>query len=517
MKNYVRMDSHIENLIISSKQHVIDQKPFLEKINFIKDLKILDIGTGTGVHLEYFKERGLIPTGLDRDGSGFLFKDTFELIISSSDTAEIEDESFDYVFASHVLEHCGDTMSTLLGWRKWIKPNGLLIVIVPPFSPYVANDHWNTGWNIGQLAMFLVAAGFDCSASSFMRVADQNVCGFGVKKEMPQTGFNINLSLPYLPKVLQDTRFYQNDGLDYLHGDITEALNIKVQPTATNQNNEDLSSFVTSPINVKNIQSCIIKQLDLNDLLSTCQLEKIDLKHLSLIREKSHILKKGSWTSLEYQNEILDALNRSAAVHAGPIIEIGSYHGGLTVQLAYFARKFNRDFYVIDILSDMLDITKQHLIDHDSLTPNIRFFHGTVSEFFNEHTFMYIPPCFVVVDALHTYYGARHDVCTILSNIPNAPVIGFHDFGLRTDSILLKENGQNPEIQAVDKAILDIIDKDINSLHPIGIIGEKSNERRTGYFEHGLPEGVLLFPTLLNTSAISTAYAYCSWYASKNK
>ena len=98
---------------------------------------------------------------------------------------------------------------------------GGLIIIVPQFTQKVACYHWNTGWNIGQLAMFMVTCGICCRDSHFRKIAS-NVCGHGIKKEIPPTNFDIEASLPYLPKGLSDTHTITN-GHHHLEGDLIEA------------------------------------------------------------------------------------------------------------------------------------------------------------------------------------------------------------------------------------------------------------------------------------------------------
>ena len=96
-----------------------------------------------------------------------------------------------------------------------------MIIIVPSFVHKVCDGHWNTGWNIGQLAMFLVAVGIDCSESCFMNISG-NVCGNGIKKLIPSTDFYIGPSMPYLPKGLADT-YHKLRGFNCLDGSLAYA------------------------------------------------------------------------------------------------------------------------------------------------------------------------------------------------------------------------------------------------------------------------------------------------------
>lgn len=200
--------------IASASRNLGDQTQGLNSIDWKEGATVLDIGCGPGVHLDFFRTKGLIGTGLDRDPDNFLFHGEIEHV---TDPVELGDRTFDYVFASHVLEHCPNTFEALSSWSKLIKPGGTLIIFVPPFWDEISNDHWCTGWNVGQLAMTLVAAGFDCKDSTFYQTSDQ-VFGFGVKRDI-EPGFMITESLPYLPAAMA-AGLYKGDGWQNLRADI---------------------------------------------------------------------------------------------------------------------------------------------------------------------------------------------------------------------------------------------------------------------------------------------------------
>jgi SAM-dependent methyltransferase len=50
--------------------------------------------------------------------------------------ADIENETFDYVYSSHCLEHMRDPLVALLNWWRVVKPGGHLIVAVPDEDLY---------------------------------------------------------------------------------------------------------------------------------------------------------------------------------------------------------------------------------------------------------------------------------------------------------------------------------------------------------------------------------------------
>jgi ubiquinone/menaquinone biosynthesis C-methylase UbiE len=52
-------------------------------------------------------------------------------IIASGDKLPFEDESYDFIISSHVLEHFPDPIKALKEWYRVIKPGGYIFAIVP--------------------------------------------------------------------------------------------------------------------------------------------------------------------------------------------------------------------------------------------------------------------------------------------------------------------------------------------------------------------------------------------------
>ena len=221
----------IQAALASAERNLADQSRGLEIVPWQTGASILDIGCGPGMHLDFFRRKGLIGTGLDWNAELFRFHGEIE---HSTDIAHLEGRLYDYVFASHVLEHCPDTHAALLQWRTLLKDEGTLVVFVPPFANDVANDHWCTGWNVGQLAMTLVAAGFDCSNSTFYQTDDQ-VFGFGVKRATPGS-FMIECALPYLPGEMKRAVFKSGE-LQHIRGDLAfvDQAEIEYLPRASDR------------------------------------------------------------------------------------------------------------------------------------------------------------------------------------------------------------------------------------------------------------------------------------------
>jgi SAM-dependent methyltransferase len=219
----------IESATASAHSRVREQLAWLERLpgDFTT---VLDVGAGLGVHSKWFLETGRRPVALDRYPTAFAYGAEIELICKDLDELD-ESRQFDAVFCSHVLEHFPDPAAAVRKMRSLIRPGGYLLVIVPPYEPVCVNYHWHTGWNCTQLALLLVALGFDCSEATFMQ-AGANVCGWGRKADVEETRFNLRSSLPLLPPGMA-RQFFERDGYDFLPGDLLFADPREAWPAPT--------------------------------------------------------------------------------------------------------------------------------------------------------------------------------------------------------------------------------------------------------------------------------------------
>lgn len=60
--------------------------------------------------------------------------------------ADIADQSFDFLHASHCMEHMVDVRVALTNWIRVIKPGGYLIITVPDEDLY-EQGQWPSAWN----------------------------------------------------------------------------------------------------------------------------------------------------------------------------------------------------------------------------------------------------------------------------------------------------------------------------------------------------------------------------------
>ena len=151
-------------------------------------------------------------------------------------------------------------------------------------------------------------------------------------------------------------------------------------------------------------------------------------ENFSRIRKVSQEMGCFSWTSQEYQDDILNYLIENRGRGCG-VIEVGSYKGGLSVLLAFLCREFEWPFYTIDIDETAVTSTR-NLLSALDLLEGTTIHHGTLASFvptvaLNER------PALIILDGDHRYEAVVDDLENVyrLNALPYATV--FHDFSLR--------------------------------------------------------------------------------------
>lgn len=95
---------------------------------------ILDVGSGQGPALEWFKARGFVSIGIDinRDNLKACFERGLDLVeCDQNDMPEEFTGKFDCVWARHVIEHSPVPFFTLQEFFRVLKPGGILYLEVP--------------------------------------------------------------------------------------------------------------------------------------------------------------------------------------------------------------------------------------------------------------------------------------------------------------------------------------------------------------------------------------------------
>lgn len=122
---------------LDSTQINYNQKDFLVMFFLIKDLKnaidqyakgtVLDIGCGNKPYESFFKNKIKLYTGCDVVQSSDKKVD----VICEATSLNLDNESFDTVFSTQVIEHIDDPFKMLSEAYRVLKPNGSIIISAP--------------------------------------------------------------------------------------------------------------------------------------------------------------------------------------------------------------------------------------------------------------------------------------------------------------------------------------------------------------------------------------------------
>jgi methionine biosynthesis protein MetW len=115
--------------------------------------KVLDIGCGDGKLLSNLKNTGWETYGVEISDLAVEFarkKYGLNIFEGVAEDAMFEDEFFDVIILSHVLEHLPDPKATLKEINRILKPNGLLIISIPNVNSFEAK-HFKKYWTAWEL------------------------------------------------------------------------------------------------------------------------------------------------------------------------------------------------------------------------------------------------------------------------------------------------------------------------------------------------------------------------------
>lgn len=139
---------------IMALKNMPEKRRIINKIaNMVGDTKgkkILDIGCGTGEYLVAASENGFDVTGIDVDKSitDYVSKEYgFNVINTLLKEGTFEENSFDVVVLSHVIEHLEDPNKIISTIYKILKPEGLFLMLTPNVNSF-ADDFFKIYSNI---------------------------------------------------------------------------------------------------------------------------------------------------------------------------------------------------------------------------------------------------------------------------------------------------------------------------------------------------------------------------------
>ena len=151
-ENYISHTSSKKG-IFNMLYHIVRNYQFIKKYNLINKLvtkqnkKLLDVGSGTGEFLNYFKNKGWNVRGIETDKGAREFSlRNYNCRIDKNlkDTVE-KGEKFDVITLWHVLEHVYKFNDYINVLKKLLKKDGYIILGLPNCNSYDAK-HYNEFW-----------------------------------------------------------------------------------------------------------------------------------------------------------------------------------------------------------------------------------------------------------------------------------------------------------------------------------------------------------------------------------
>ena len=132
--NKISSDIYPEN---PSKVHTDITESVIKNLSgskvLVKGTKVLDVGCGQAVALKLFKEIGCDAVGitLGQDDYDYCKSNGYNVHLMDMSFLDFENNSFDFLWVRHALEHSIFPYFTLSEFNRVLKPNGLMYVEVP--------------------------------------------------------------------------------------------------------------------------------------------------------------------------------------------------------------------------------------------------------------------------------------------------------------------------------------------------------------------------------------------------
>ena len=123
-----------EKYLVGTEIERSSKKYLLEMAKQCSKGKALDIGCGTGINADYLGRYGFDITGIDLSETAiikFREKGYIGIVHDISNGLPFDNNSFELVFASEVIEHMDDIIDFLNEIKRVLKPGGTLLLSTP--------------------------------------------------------------------------------------------------------------------------------------------------------------------------------------------------------------------------------------------------------------------------------------------------------------------------------------------------------------------------------------------------
>ena len=140
------LDEQSYNKVLTNKLQIeLDRKRFNYNLEIAEEYikkpgELLDIGAGPGVFVEVARERGWNPTAIEFNSFcvNRIKALGIKCINQPLEKADLHENSFDCITLWAVLEHIQDPQAMLRKINQLLKPNGILVILVPNMDSLAA-------------------------------------------------------------------------------------------------------------------------------------------------------------------------------------------------------------------------------------------------------------------------------------------------------------------------------------------------------------------------------------------
>ncbi len=200
--------------------------------------------------------------------------------------------------------------------------------------------------------------------------------------------------------------------------------------------------------------------------------EELHDKELSSIRKWCSERGSFSWTSPQYQSDILNFVydNRDKG---SCVVEVGCYKGGLTALLAFVCKQAGLSLYSMDISKESVE-TSLGVLNGLGLGGNASVEVSTLTEFVPRNKITRAP-VLCILDGDHAYDAVLFDIRACSKIHPKPYAIAFHDYSLRHPT--------------TDERVSDAIDDYFGASTPRKLIGQPMNGTGHATKETPQPDG----------------------------
>lgn len=122
---------HLQTLLLIRKYELDIALGYFPPVSETQPCKVLELGSGTGQQAQYLTERGYNVLALDLPSSSYREARVFDIQEYDGENLPVNDNAFDVVFSSNVLEHVINIDKVLLETYRVLKSGGIAVHLVP--------------------------------------------------------------------------------------------------------------------------------------------------------------------------------------------------------------------------------------------------------------------------------------------------------------------------------------------------------------------------------------------------